>query len=107
MARLRISLTLPGAVSLGAYEGGALAALLLACQERRAGRGDSYRGLCIGGLDHRAAVGPGPAARSRPDPDADQGMGRACLAEGHEDAFDAVAAVWRGSGRGRRWRSWV
>ena len=33
MARLRISLTLPGAVSLGAYEGGALAALLLACQE--------------------------------------------------------------------------
>ncbi len=33
MARIRISLTLPGAVSLGAYEGGALAALLLACQE--------------------------------------------------------------------------
>jgi predicted acylesterase/phospholipase RssA len=33
VARLRISLTLPGAVSLGAYEGGALAALLLACQE--------------------------------------------------------------------------
>lgn len=33
MARLRISLTLPGAVSLGAYEGGALAALLLACQK--------------------------------------------------------------------------
>jgi predicted acylesterase/phospholipase RssA len=33
MARLRLSLTLPGAVSLGAYEGGALAALLLACQE--------------------------------------------------------------------------
>ncbi len=33
MTRLRISLTLPGAVSLGAYEGGALAALLLACQE--------------------------------------------------------------------------
>jgi hypothetical protein len=27
------SLTPPGAVSLGAYEGGALAALLLACQE--------------------------------------------------------------------------
>ncbi len=33
MARLRISLTIPGAVSLGAYEGGALAALLVACQK--------------------------------------------------------------------------
>lgn len=33
MAKLRLSLTLPGAVSLGAYEGGALAALLVAVQE--------------------------------------------------------------------------
>ena len=32
MARLRLALTLPGAVSLGAYEGGALTALLLAAQ---------------------------------------------------------------------------
>jgi predicted acylesterase/phospholipase RssA len=32
MAKLRVSLTLPGAVSLGAYEGGALAALLVAAQ---------------------------------------------------------------------------
>ncbi|MGH8995112.1 MAG: patatin-like phospholipase family protein [Acidimicrobiales bacterium] len=30
MARLRLSLTIPGAVSLGAYEGGALAALIIA-----------------------------------------------------------------------------
>jgi Patatin-like phospholipase len=30
MARLRLSLTIPGAVSLGAYEGGALAALIVA-----------------------------------------------------------------------------
>src|SRR3954463_8008330 len=30
--RLRIALTLPGAVSLGAYHGGALAALLVAAQ---------------------------------------------------------------------------
>jgi len=30
MARLRVSLTIPGAVSLGAYEGGALAALIVA-----------------------------------------------------------------------------
>ena len=32
MAKLRIGLTISGAVSLGAYEGGALAALLLAVQ---------------------------------------------------------------------------
>jgi predicted acylesterase/phospholipase RssA len=32
MAKVRLSLTLPGAVSLGAYEGGALAALLVAVQ---------------------------------------------------------------------------
>ena len=32
MSRLRLALTLPGAVSLGAYEGGALAALLVAVQ---------------------------------------------------------------------------
>jgi hypothetical protein len=32
MAKLRVALTLPGAVSLGAYEGGALAALLVAVQ---------------------------------------------------------------------------
>src|SRR5271157_4605710 len=33
MGRLRLALTLPGAVSLGAYEGGALAALLVAVQQ--------------------------------------------------------------------------
>ena len=33
MAQLRLSLTIPGAVSLGAYEGGALAALLVAAKE--------------------------------------------------------------------------
>lgn len=32
MPRLRLSLTIPGAVSLGAYEGGALAALILAAK---------------------------------------------------------------------------
>jgi Patatin-like phospholipase len=32
MAKLRLSLTIPGAVSLGAYEGGALAALLITAQ---------------------------------------------------------------------------
>ena len=32
MARLRLSLTIPGAVSLGAYEGGALAALIVAAE---------------------------------------------------------------------------
>ena len=32
MGQLHVSLTLPGAVSLGAYEGGALAALLVAVQ---------------------------------------------------------------------------
>lgn len=32
MAKLRLSLTIPGAVSLGAYEGGALAALILAAK---------------------------------------------------------------------------
>src|SRR5664279_3662571 len=32
MAKLRLSLTIPGAVSLGAYEGGALAALLVTAQ---------------------------------------------------------------------------
>ena len=30
MSKLRLSLTIPGAVSLGAYAGGALAALILA-----------------------------------------------------------------------------
>jgi predicted acylesterase/phospholipase RssA len=33
MDRLRLSITIPGAVSLGAYEGGALAALLVAARE--------------------------------------------------------------------------
>jgi hypothetical protein len=33
MSRLRLSLTIPGAVSLGAYEGGALAALIVAMRE--------------------------------------------------------------------------
>jgi predicted acylesterase/phospholipase RssA len=33
MSRLRLSLTIPGAVSLGAYEGGALAALIVAAKE--------------------------------------------------------------------------
>jgi len=33
MEKLRIGLTISGAVSLGAYEGGALAALLVAVQE--------------------------------------------------------------------------
>src|SRR5260370_38127106 len=37
MSQLRISLTLSGAVSLGAYEGGALAALLYAVREIAAG----------------------------------------------------------------------
>src|ERR1035438_4545879 len=32
MSKLRLSLTIPGAVSLGAYEGGALAALILAAR---------------------------------------------------------------------------
>ena len=32
MPKLRLSLTIPGAVSLGAYEGGALAALILAAR---------------------------------------------------------------------------
>src|ERR1700690_3731221 len=32
VAKLRLSLTIPGAVSLGAYEGGALAALILAAK---------------------------------------------------------------------------
>jgi predicted acylesterase/phospholipase RssA len=32
MSRLRLSLTIPGAVSLGAYEGGALAALIVAAK---------------------------------------------------------------------------
>src|SRR5271166_202035 len=32
MAKLRVALTIPGAVSLGAYQGGALAALLVAAR---------------------------------------------------------------------------
>ncbi len=32
MSKLRVSMTLPGAISLGAYEGGALAALLVAAK---------------------------------------------------------------------------
>src|SRR4051812_6091370 len=52
---LRIALTLPGAVSLGAYEGGALAALVVALQHlngsgRRDVRIDAIAGASAGSI---------------------------------------------------------
>lgn len=55
MPELRIALTIPGAVSLGAYEGGALAALLVAVQDvnsrdREALRVDAIAGASAGSI---------------------------------------------------------
>ena len=55
MAQLRVGLTISGAISLGAYEGGALAALLVAVQEanreeREAVRVDAIAGASAGSI---------------------------------------------------------
>src|SRR3954463_2640934 len=74
MARTRIGMMLPGAVSLGAYEGGALAAILAAVQ---AGQG----ALAIGAM---AAASAGSSTA---------GVASRALLRG-ADPFKLMAATW-------------
>jgi hypothetical protein len=57
MTQLRIALTISGAVSLGAYEGGALAALLLAVQDLDAEEDPPLRIDAIGGASAGSITG--------------------------------------------------
>jgi hypothetical protein len=57
MAQLRLSLTISGAVSLGAYEGGALAALLYAVRELAAGDDPALRIDVISGASAGSITG--------------------------------------------------
>ena len=57
MPQLRIALTVPGAVSLGAYEGGALAALLVATQTINRQDGEAVRIDAIAGASAGSITG--------------------------------------------------
>jgi hypothetical protein len=72
MEQIRIALTISGAVSLGAYEGGALAALVAAAQALSRDGEPPLRIDAIGGasagLHHRDAHRAVPARGPRPRP---------------------------------------
>ena len=106
MAQLRIGLTISGAISLGAYEGGALAGLIAvlrrageagAGQPRRGGR-DHGR---VGGVDDRGprrAVAP---HRRRPGEADARGVGdRAVAGQPRGRRTRRAALGGRGGGRG-------
>ena len=57
MSQLRVSLTISGAVSLGAYEGGALTALLYAVRELTAGEDPPLRLDVISGASAGSITG--------------------------------------------------
>ena len=96
--QLRLGLTISGAVSLGAYEGGALAALIsrsrLSSRRRTADHHRRDR-RCVGGVDHRDVDGTVPPRRPRSGARHVRVMGPTGLARGDADARQARATVGR------------
>ena len=96
MPKLRLSLTIPGAVSLGAYEGGALAALILAA--RTLGEEnvliDTIASASAGSIHALLTAEHSSTGAARPISSAPPGSKRVTRQD--EDVVDPVAALVEG-----------